>query len=98
TGRSGRAGQGPGEFSNIFYLWALPGDTLWVGDYDPWHYEVLDEQGKFIRSVRPEPIYTNSPRTILVLDDGSSVLGSEQVSRAGPEYVERMRTVLRHDR
>jgi hypothetical protein len=98
TGRSGREGQGPGEYSNIFYLWALPGDTLYVGDYDPWHYEVLDGQGTFIRSVRPEPVYPNSPSTLVLLDDGSSVLGDEDMGRPGPEYVVRMQTVLRHDR
>jgi hypothetical protein len=31
----GRNGSGPGEFRDAFYLWVLPCDTIWVGDYSP---------------------------------------------------------------
>ncbi len=50
----GGMGEGPGEFSDAFHLWILPGDTLWVGDYRPWRYNVFSPVGDFLRSV-PTP-------------------------------------------
>ena len=75
--RAGRAGQGPGEFSNAFYLWPARGDTVFVGDYDPWQFEVFAPDGTWLRSVQPSPAYVNSPGVIVVLADGRSVLAED---------------------
>ena len=80
-GQSGREGRGPGEFSNAFHLWVLPGDTIWVGDYDPWQFHVFAPDGTFKRSVKPTPQYANSPETINVLDNGRSVLAPDALER-----------------
>ena len=36
----GGKGEGPGEFKIGRFIWVLPGDTPWVGDYRPWRYHV----------------------------------------------------------
>jgi hypothetical protein len=72
--RAGRAGQGPGEFSDAFQIWPLPGDTVYVGDSRPWQFLVFDPEGRWVRTVRPEPFYANPPEITLVLDDGRLVL------------------------
>lgn len=82
-GRAGRPGEGPGEFRDAFYLWNRPGDTLYVGDYRPWQFLVFDSQGNWIRTVRPEPFFTNVPDALGVLDDGQLVLGRQTVSTTG---------------
>ncbi len=71
---AGRAGEGPGEFRNAFYLWRTGGDTIWVGDYRPWRFNVFTSDGTFVRTVTPEPRYLNSPAIVAVLADGRSVL------------------------
>ena len=71
---TGREGRGPGEFENAFYLWVLPGDSVWVGDYRPWQFHVFGPDGTWKHTVRPTPQYYNSPDVINVLDDGRSVL------------------------
>jgi hypothetical protein len=73
---TGREGRGPGEFENAFYLWVLPGDSVWVGDYRPWQFHVFGPDGTWKRTVRPTPQYINSPEVINVLDDGRSVLAN----------------------
>jgi hypothetical protein len=94
---AGRAGEGPGEFRNAFYLWALPGDTIWVGDYRPWQYHVFSPEGTWIRTVRPEPTYGNSPGVMALLDDGRAVLADRGgVFGAGPQFAARELTVLVH--
>ena len=75
--RAGRAGQGPGEFQNAFQLKSMPGDSIWVGDYRPWEFEVFAPDGKWVRAVRPTPQYINSPSPMIVLSDGRSILGKE---------------------
>lgn len=72
--QSGRRGNGPGEFRNAFYLWVLPGHTIWVGDYRPWRYLVFSPQGEWVRNVQPDPMYINPPGVMGVLDDGRTVL------------------------
>lgn len=72
--RAGRSGQGPGEFSNAFLIWPMPGDTVWVGNYDPWEFHVFGPDGKWARTVNPMPQYLNSPDVIAVLADGRMVL------------------------
>lgn len=96
--RAGRDGDGPGEFRDAFYLWTLPGDTIWVGDYRPWQFEVFGPDGQWVRGVRPEPLYPNPPGVISVLDDGRSILADRPSSAPSPSgfalgYI----TVVVHD-
>lgn len=83
---SGREGQGPGEFQDAFLLWKLPGDTLWVGDYRPWEFEVFGPDGSWIRTIRPQPLYGNPPQAFAVLSDGRTVLGSTNVMDRAPGF------------
>lgn len=69
----GRAGEGPGEFRSAWLLWVLPGDTLWVGDYRPWRYNVFTRDGQFVRAVQMTPVYPNPSRAGGVLRNGISV-------------------------
>lgn len=69
----GRSGEGPGEFRSAWFLWALPGDTLWVGDYRPWRYNVFTRDGQFVRAVQMTPVYANPSRAGGVLRNGTSV-------------------------
>lgn len=73
----GRPGEGPGEFSNPWKLWILPGDTLWVGDYRPWRYQVFTASGEWVRAARLDPVYPNPTRQGGVLDNGISINTTE---------------------
>lgn len=73
--RAGRAGEGPGEFRDAFQMWVLPGDTVWVGDYRPWQFQIFGPDGDWVRTVRPRPEYINPPAVMAVLHDGHSLLG-----------------------
>lgn len=73
----GMEGEGPGEFSNAFYLRVLPGDSIWVGDFRPWEFEIFDAQATWIRNVRPSPEERNTPDGWGILDDGSFVMGQQ---------------------
>ncbi len=79
---TGRNGEGPGEFSNPFLLWITAGDTLWVGDYRPWRYNLFTPQGEFVRRVDLSPMLLNPPRSGSgVLDNGYSVYTSSKTAR-----------------
>jgi hypothetical protein len=94
---AGRAGEGPGEFRDAFYLWALPGDTLWVGDYRPWQFLVFTPEGEWTRTVRPTPFYVNNPAVGVVLDDRRSVLAIRDASMpATTRFEPRHLTVVMH--
>lgn len=69
----GGRGEGPGEFRDPWYIWVLPGDTLWVGDYRPWRFNVFSPDGQVSRAVQLDPLYPNPSRGGGVLDDGTSV-------------------------
>ena len=69
----GRSGEGPGEFLNPFILWITSGDTLWVGDYRPWRYNIFTAEGDFVRRVSLRPDYLNPSRGGGVLDNGFTV-------------------------
>ena len=69
----GREGEGPGEFRSAWYVWVLPGDTLWIGDYRPWRYNVFTRDGQFVRAVQVTPTYPNPSRVGGVLRNGISV-------------------------
>lgn len=95
---SGRSGQGPGEFTDAFYIHWLPGDTVYVGDYRPFQFLVFAPDGRWVRSVRPTPIYTNSPRSMHVLRDGRMLLAEEEPFQreAANSFRERSLTVAMH--
>lgn len=69
----GRRGEGPGEFADPYVLWITAGDTLWVGDYRPWRYNVFTAGGEFVRRVTLTPVWPNPARAGGVLDNGYSV-------------------------
>ncbi len=69
----GRAGEAPGEFSNPFVLWITEGDTIWVGDYYPWSYNIFTAQGQLVRRMSLTPSFLNSPSAGGVLDNGYTV-------------------------
>lgn len=66
----GRMGDGPGEFKNAWLVWVRPGDTLWVGDYRPWRYNVFAADGAWSRAVELDPIYPNPSQGGGVLSNG----------------------------
>ncbi|HEU4801483.1 MAG TPA: hypothetical protein VFS94_12730 [Gemmatimonadales bacterium] len=95
--RAGRGGEGPAEFSNAFYIWQTRGDTVYVGDYRPWQFEVFSPEGEWIRGVRPEPPYANLPGVISVLADGRLVLAKDESWKFGaPGFVPDSLTVVVH--
>ncbi|MDE2752199.1 MAG: hypothetical protein OXI83_06450 [Gemmatimonadota bacterium] len=77
----GRHGEGPGEFQDPFLLWITAGDTLWVGDYRPWRYNLFTSQGEFVRQVNLTPILPNPPQLSGVLDNGYSLNASSKRAR-----------------
>ena len=84
----GGPGEGPGEFRGPWLLWVLPGDTLWVGDYLPWRFNIFSADGVFSRSLTPDDfsLHALTPPGG-VLDDGTSVnvtpTPAAPVARAG---------------
>ena len=54
-------------------LWVLPGDTLWIGDYRPWRFNLYSSTGEFVRTVEVRPRMDGPPEGGGVLDNGSSV-------------------------
>ena len=77
----GQRGEGPGEFTNPFILWVTAGDTLWVGNYRPWSYNVFTAQGQFVRRILLEPLYLNSSDGGGVLENGYTVNAIEKSER-----------------
>ncbi len=69
----GRRGEGPGEFDHLWFMWRVPGDTLWVGDYRPWRYHLYAPTGKHVRTVTMDPLYENRARGGGVLENGISI-------------------------
>lgn len=69
----GRRGEGPGEFDHIWFMWRVPGDTLWVGDYRPWRYHLYTPAGEHVRTVTMNPLYENRARGGGVLANGTSI-------------------------
>lgn len=83
----GGRGEGPGEFRSPWLLWVLPGDTLWVGDYLPWRFNIFSADGVFIRSMAPDDF---SLHTLIppggVLDGGASVNVTQATGGAGDHF------------
>lgn len=96
--RAGGAGEGPGEFRNAFYLWRQPGDTLWVGDYFPWRFNVFGPDGGFVKTVRLDGDYVNAD-VFGVLDDGHVVISEREFPLGHPAgvFTPVERTVVVHD-
>lgn len=69
----GRRGEGPGEFNDPLQLWVAAGDTIWVGDYRPWRYNLFTVRDGFVRRVNLTPLFHNSSRAGGVLDNGYTV-------------------------
>ena len=82
----GRAGEGPGEFTNAFTLTRLAGDTLWVGDYRPWGFEIFDGNAGWVRGVLMDPRVPNSPEAMAILPGGSTVLASTDLAERDPNF------------
>ncbi len=77
----GQRGEGPGEFTDAFILWVTAGDTLWVGNYYPWSYNVFTAQGQFVRRIRLEPVYPNPSSGGGVLENGYTVNSIQKAER-----------------
>jgi hypothetical protein len=96
---AGRAGEGPGEFRNAFQIWPMPGDTVWVGDFRPWRFQVFGPDGQWVRTQTLRPEYVNAD-VYGVLDDGTVLIArrdfpiqDQPVGRFSPL----VRTVVAHD-
>ena len=72
---SGRQGEGPGEFRDPFGIHIRPNDTIYVGDYRPVQLLVFGPDGKWVRTVRPDPMEINNFATRNVLRDGRIIAG-----------------------
>lgn len=83
---AGREGDGPGEFRNAFHLFRTAGDTLWVGDYWPWEFEVFGPTGEWVRGVRPSPTQPDRPPEGGILSDGRAVLGFDDRTRRSAAF------------
>ena len=64
---------GRAKFRNLWFMWALSGDTLWVGDYRPQRFQVFSPDGEFIRLVTLDPLYLNPSHGGGVLSNGYSI-------------------------
>ena len=73
---AGGSGEGPGEFTRAWYLWVLPGDTMWVGNLRPWRYNVFTGEGEFVRAVERVTPYGDPTGGGGVLDNGVSINGT----------------------
>ena len=54
-------------------MWVGAGDTIWVGDSSPWHYNLFTAEGEFVRQVTLSPQFPYESRAGGVLDNGYSV-------------------------
>ncbi|MEX2283857.1 MAG: 6-bladed beta-propeller [Gemmatimonadota bacterium] len=76
----GRAGGGPGEYINVHYLLRHNADSLIVIDYEGGRINILDPEGKWVRSFRLEVKdgeqrpRNSSPTEWAVFDDGSLLI------------------------
>jgi hypothetical protein len=96
--QAGRKGQGPGEFSAAFYLWVLPGDTIWVGNSPPWQYLIFGPDGTWKRTVTPNPRDENSPEVMNVLDNGRMVLAERIIGlRNATGFTMKHLTIVLHE-
>ena len=69
----GRLGEGPGEFSRLWFLRVLAGDTVWAGDYRPMRYFLYTSGGDWVRTIELDPMYLNPTRDGGVLANAISI-------------------------
>lgn len=81
---AGRQGDGPGEFHDPFYLQVMAGDTVYVGDYDPWRFVVFGPDGEWVRTLTASPLLVNSPEHWGLLRDGRMMLAVSDVASKAP--------------
>lgn len=86
---SGRVGAGPGEFQNPFHVFVTTTDTIWVTDFAPWRFLILNPDGKWNRTVTLFPIRTSPPDDVFLLDDQRSVWTETRRGAASTRLVER---------
>jgi outer membrane protein assembly factor BamB len=79
--RTGRPGDGPGEFRLIASLGVMPGDTSWVFDFGSRRFTLLDATGRVGRTI-DLTVPASAPRAIASLDDGTFIV-QEMWGRAG---------------
>ena len=82
----GQGGEGPGEFTIPYLLWVAAGDTLWVGDFYPWRYNVFTAQGQFVRRIGLEPMYINPSDAGGVLENGYTVNARSNFFTRTPDF------------
>lgn len=92
----GGFGDGPGEFRRPWNLWVRPGDTLWVGDYRPWRYNVFAADGQWSRAVQLDPLYPNPSRGGGVLS-GGALIAAKTTSMSQSFETPNMLVVEAHD-
>ena len=96
--RSGREGEGPGEFRRLEFLGVLPGDSLLTYDTRLRRIQLFDPSGTLLRSLPPvksswpeftptEVIGVLDERRIAVLFEGGGTEVPTGVSRWPPEMV-----------
>jgi hypothetical protein len=83
---TGRRGDGPGEFREPFYMHVIPGDTVYVGDFRPFRFLVFGPDGKWVRTVTPDPMEINTPAARGILDDGRFVMSRSNPRTGGFAY------------
>lgn len=97
-GANGRQGEGPGEFRAAFTLHvAASGDSLWVGDYRPWEFEVFDAQGTWVRGMRPSPDLLNPPYPFGLTGAGFFVTSPTVAEGFPTDYEPEMHNVVVYD-
>lgn len=95
VGRAGREGRGPGEFSAAFIIAQTTGDTVWVGDSQPWQWHVFGPEMSFVRTVRLDPAEINFPRAYAILDDGRQLFARSSLGHLGEWQLDSL-TVMRY--
>ncbi len=93
TNRFGRCGQGPGDLSDFFGLWAWRGDSILVADQIPPRLSVFSLEGDFGRTLRRSPIEGLPLAIPLGLIDGRIVLRNDESPLPTPGLIP-LETVL----
>ena len=94
----GRRGNGPGEFRNLSRLWFLPPDTIVVADYRPWRLQYFTTDGRFHRSVTPQPQNVNRARVAELLPNGELIQGYPCCLTSSAGFHPQNLTLTKHDR
>lgn len=94
----GRRGGGPGEFRSVLTLNVVSGDTLVVGDYRPWRFNLFTPDGEFLRTVEPENQYINTPRVMEMTSQGEFLLGGTCCRPQENEFVQDSLILVIYDR